>query len=88
VFNILSGPSINPATGGLMMEMYIAADLSDPAAPKLLVNRGLLERAGSGNAQHPTFDVDGDAMTRLQRFYFETVLRRSTFQCDPPRFDP
>jgi hypothetical protein len=88
VFNILSGPSTNPATGGLMMEMYIAADLSDPAAPKLLVNRGLLERAASGNAQHPTFDVDGDAMKRLQRFYFETVLRRSTFQCDPPRFEP
>lgn len=88
MFNILSGPSMNPATGGLMMEMYIAADLSDPAAPKLLVNRGLLERAGSGNAQHPTFEVDGDAMTRLQRFYFKTVLRRSTFQCDPPRFEP
>ena len=71
-----------------MMEMYITADLSDPAVPKLLVNRGLLERAASGNAQHPTFEVDGDAMTRLQRFYFETVLRRSTFHCDPPRFDP
>jgi len=32
--------------------------------------------------------VDGDAMTRLQRFYFNTVVRRSTFQCDPPRFEP
>jgi hypothetical protein len=88
VFAILTGPSVNPANGKLMMDMYFGADLSDPATPKLIINRDLLRRAGEGNAQHPLFDIEGDAMLRLQRFYAKTVIRRSSFQCDYPRFEP
>jgi hypothetical protein len=86
-FNILT-KSPNPRTGGRFMEYYFVPDTTDPAAPKMIINRGMLLRAAGGNAQHPTFNVDGDAMQRLVRFYDKAMAHKAAKTCDPPAFLP
>ena len=93
VFNILTTEP-NPK-GGRFMEMYFVPDMTtNAAAPKMIINRETLERAASGYAQHPLFNVDNDnngqtpAMQLLQQFYDATAQRQAAKTCDPPKFMP
>jgi len=71
------------------MEYYFIPDMTtDPANPKMIINRALIERAASGNAQHPRFTVDGDAFQRLTRFYDKTVAKKTANTCGTPGFLP
>lgn len=56
---------------------------------EVIINRARLEKVGNRlppHAEHGGFDVDGDAMQRLQQFYDLTVQRKLAGQCGPPRF--
>ena len=88
VFDILT-TQVNARTGGMYMEMYFVPDITtDPANPKMIINRAGLERAASGNAQHPRFNVDGNAMTALTSFYTKTMAKKTANTCATPRFMP
>jgi hypothetical protein len=85
VFSILTTQP-NPK-GGMFMEMYFTPDLTtDAANPKMVINRGALDRAASGNAQHPRFTVDGNAYTLLTQFYTMTMAHKTGGTCGTPGF--
>jgi hypothetical protein len=81
MFNILSTAK-NPA-GGWFLELYFTVDMTtDPANPKVIINRDLITRASMGTAQHEKFDVDTDrnggnptAMQKLTTFYTTTMTK-------------
>mgnify|MGYP003572193184 CR=1 FL=1 len=55
----------------------------------VVINRARLEGVGNQLAPHEAhgaFQVDGEAMEALQRFYDLTVSRKLAGQCEPPRF--
>jgi hypothetical protein len=56
---------------------------------EVIINRARLENVGNRlppHQEHGAFDVDGDAMQRLQRFYDRTMARKAAGICQPPRF--
>lgn len=81
MFQILTTQK-NPA-GGWFLEMYFTVDqTTDPANPKIIINRDLITRASMGTAQHEKFQVDTDrnggnppAMTALTNFYNTTMTK-------------
>ena len=83
MFNILTTAK-NPA-GGWFLEMYFTVDMTtDPAHPKVIINKDLITRAAMGTAQHEKFDVLTDngggtpsAYTKLTNFY-NTVMTKMT----------
>src|SRR5205814_1765497 len=90
-FNVLTTAK-NPA-GGWFLEMYFTVDMTtDPANPKIVVNRDLIQRAALGTAQHEPFTVDTDrgggtpsAMTRLTNFLTLTQTHLTAGTCGPSR---
>ena len=61
----------------------------DATGTNVVINRARLESVGTQQAPHENhgnFDVDGDAMERLQRFYNLTMQRKLAGQCGPPLF--
>jgi hypothetical protein len=92
MFNILTTQP-NPK-GGMYMEYYFTPDVTtDPAKPKMVINRALMDRAAKGEAQHPTFTVDNlnddnDAYSKLMRFYDKTMAKVTAKTCAAPKFMP
>ena len=97
MFNVLSTAK-NPA-GGYFLEMYFAVDLTtDPANPKVIINRDLITRASLGTAQHEKFQVDTDrnggtpsAMQKLTTFYTTTMAKLTAAGaagCGPSKLVP
>jgi len=72
----------NPA-GGWFLEMYFTVDMTtDPANPKVIINKDLITRASMGTAQHEKFDVLTDrnggapyAYDKLTTFYNTTMTK-------------
>jgi hypothetical protein len=61
----------------------------DATGSKVVVNRARLEAVGNQLAPHQahgSFNVDGDAMDALNRFYDKTLARQAAGNCGPPRF--
>ena len=83
MFNILTH-SANPA-GGWFLELYFTVDMTtDPANPKVIINKDLITKASMGYAQHEKFSVTTDngggtpsAYTKLTTFY-TTVMNKQT----------
>ncbi|MDB4966646.1 MAG: hypothetical protein JWN44_2335 [Myxococcales bacterium] len=93
-FNVLTTAK-NPA-GGWFMEMYFTVDMTtDPANPKIIINRDFMTRAALGTAQHEKFQLDTDrnggtptAMAKLKTYYDSTMLKvlaDKTTPCGPSR---
>jgi hypothetical protein len=90
-FNVLTTAK-NPS-GGWFMEMYFTVDMTtDPANPKIIINRDLIQRAALGTAQHEKFQIDTDrnggnppAMTRLKNFYDLTMTHLTANTCGPSK---
>ncbi len=81
MFNILTHTA-NPA-GGWFLEMYFTVDMTtDPANPKIILNKDLITRASLGTAQHEKFSVTTDrnggtpsAYDKLTTFYNTTMTK-------------
>ena len=81
MFTILSTAK-NPA-GGYFMEMYFTVDsTTDPAHPKIIINKDFITRASLGVAQHEKFQVLTDrnggtpsAYDKLTTFYNTTMTK-------------
>ena len=81
MFQILT-QAPNPA-GGWFLEMYFTVDMTtDPAHPKVIINKDLITKAAMGFAQHERFSVDTDrggatpsAYTKLTNFYNTTMTK-------------
>lgn len=61
----------------------------DATGTNVIINRTRLENVAlkvAPHEEHPGFQVDGDAMDRLQRFYNLTLARYQAGDCGPPRF--
>lgn len=61
----------------------------DATGTNVVINRARLEKVGNQlppHENHGAFDVDGNAMEALQRFYDKTKARLDAGQCGPPRF--
>lgn len=61
----------------------------DATGTNVLINRARLESVGGQLAPHENhgaFEVDGNAMEALQRFYDLTLERKLAGQCGPPLF--
>ncbi len=61
----------------------------DAAGTGVMINRPRFEAVANGtppHQAHPRFNVDGDAMNRLQNFYNTTLQRQANDQCEAPRF--
>jgi hypothetical protein len=79
MFQILS-QAANPS-GGWYLETYFTVDMTtDPANPKIIINKDLMTRAGMGTAQHEKFSVTTDrggatpsAYDKLTTFYTTTM---------------
>jgi hypothetical protein len=85
VFDLLT-TRLDTKTKAPVMEGYFVADVTtDPANPKIAINRAKLDRAATGVAQHPTFNVEGNAYTRLTNFYNKTMARKTAGTCAPKR---
>ncbi len=89
MFNVLTTAK-NPA-GGWFLEMYFTVDMTNPASPKMIINRDLITRASLGTAQHEKFQVDTDrngnnpsAMQRLTTFYNQTMAHLTAGTCGKP----
>jgi hypothetical protein len=74
--------------------LFTVDTTTDPANPKVVINRGILDRAASGAGQHPKFDVvsdpndPNDPYVELQAFYDKTLARLNAGTCGPPRLAP
>jgi hypothetical protein len=87
MFNILTHTK-NPM-GGWFLEMYFTVDMTtDPANPKIIINRDLMTRAATGIAQHEKFQLDTDngggnptAMQKLTNFYNTTMTHMTAGTC-------
>jgi hypothetical protein len=81
MFNILTTAK-NP-TGGWFLEMYFTVDMTtDPANPKIIINKDYITRASLGTAQHEKFNVTTDrnggtpsAYDKLTTFYNTTMTK-------------
>jgi hypothetical protein len=81
MFNILTTAK-NPA-GGWFLEMYFTVDMTtDPAHPKIIINKDYITKAAMGYAQHEKFDVVTDrnggapyAYDKLTTFYNTTMTK-------------
>ncbi|HEX6838631.1 MAG TPA: hypothetical protein VF334_18765 [Polyangia bacterium] len=81
MFQILT-QAPNPA-GGWFLEMYFTVDMTtDPANPKIIINKDLMTRASLGTAQHEKFSVTTDrgggtpsAYDKLTTFYNTTMTK-------------
>lgn len=83
MFNVLT-------TNRYFMSSYFAANVLD-ATPKMEVNRAEFDRVGNNlfpHVEHPSFNVDGNAMTKLIEFYDRTMARKTAGTCDAPRLAP
>jgi len=72
----------NPA---FMLSYFTLNDAGDA----VIINRARLEKVGNQLAphqEHGAYDVDGDAMQRLQQFYDLTMQRKIAGLCGPSRF--
>lgn len=61
----------------------------DETGTNVIVNTARLQKVAQGTPPHqghPRFDVNGDAMDRLQNFYQQTLARQTAGTCLPPRF--
>jgi hypothetical protein len=70
---------------------FFAADVSDVASAKMVINYDEFVRVATGAppfTEHPQFDTQSDAMAALERFYQRTVARQTAGTCDPPRINP
>lgn len=68
-----------------LMISYFTVD----ATGEIVINTARFERVGQQqrpNVSHPRFDIDGEAMNRLQSFYEQTRERLAAGICLPPRF--
>jgi hypothetical protein len=91
VFDVLTTQP-NPK-GGYFMEYYFTVDTTtDPANPKIIINKDLILRAATGTAQHPKFTLDNDgngnnptAFQRLTNFYTKTMARMTAGTCGAPK---
>jgi hypothetical protein len=62
----------------------------DALGTTVIINRVRLENVGNRlppHQEHGDFDVDGDAMERLQRFYDLTMAREVAGLCGPPKLE-
>ncbi|HEY1586767.1 MAG TPA: hypothetical protein VGH63_13825, partial [Polyangia bacterium] len=81
MFQILTQAK-NP-DGGWYLEMYFTVDMTtDPANPKIVINKDLITRASMGTAQHEKFNVTTDrnggtpsAYDKLTTFYNTTMTK-------------
>ena len=81
MFQILT-QAPNPA-GGWFLETYFTVDMTtDPANPKIIINKDFITRAAMGTAQHEKFDVTTDrgggtpsAYDKLTTFYNTTMMK-------------
>lgn len=70
---------------GLMLSYFTI----DETGTNVIVNTPRLEKVATGQPPHqghPRFNVNGDAMDRLQNFYQQTLARKTAGTCLPPRF--
>jgi hypothetical protein len=84
MFNVLT-------TSRFFMSTFFVANVVDLANAKMEVNRPEFERVGNNlypHIEHPSFNVDGNAMTKLVDFYNLTMARKAAGTCDPPRLPP
>jgi hypothetical protein len=87
MFNVLTTTK-NPA-GGWFLEMYFTVDMTtDPANPKVIINKDLITRASMGYAQHEKFSVTTDrnggtpaAYDKLTTFYNQTMAHLTAGTC-------
>jgi hypothetical protein len=89
VFRVLTS-ELNPRDNTPFMTFYFTVDTADPANPKVVINRGTLDRAASGAGQHPTFTVTNpndanDPFKKLQAYYDKTLARKAANTCSTPR---
>ncbi len=90
MFDVLT-TTANPA-GGWFLEMYFTVDMTtDPANPKIIINKDLLTRASTGYAQHEKFSVTTDrngtapyAYDKLTTFYNQTMAHLTAGTCGKP----
>lgn len=84
MFNVLT-------TNRYFMSTYFAANVVDMTNPRMEVNRPEFERVGNNlypHVEHPSFNIDGNAMTKLVEFYDRTMARKAAGTCDTPRLPP
>jgi hypothetical protein len=97
MFTILSTAK-DPA-GGYFMEMYFTVDMkTDPAHPKIVINKDRITLASLGTAQHEKFQVLTDrnggtpsAYTKLTNFYNTTMMKQTAAGaagCGPSKLIP
>lgn len=61
----------------------------DETGTNVIVNTARFQKVGQRQAPHlahPAFNVNGNAMDRLQNFYQQTLARKTAGTCLPPRF--
>jgi hypothetical protein len=78
-------------TNKYYMLAYFTPNVTDLANAKMEINRSLLERVGNAEypyIEHPQFNVDGTAYSRLQEFYDQTMAKKAAGTCGPPVIMP
>jgi hypothetical protein len=84
MFNVIT-------TNRYFMSTYFAPNVVDPNNARMEINRPEFERVGTNqypHIEHPSFNVDGNAMNKLTDFYNLTAARVAAGTCDPPRLPP
>jgi hypothetical protein len=77
-------------TSSDFMAPYFVPDLSNMAAPKMIVNIELLTKVANGTApfiEHPRFDINNQAFQKLNDFYTQTMAHKTATPstCAAPR---
>jgi hypothetical protein len=78
-------------TNQYLLLSFFAADVSDVANARMVVNYDEFVRVATGAPpfnEHPQFDTQNNAITALERFHQKTLARKAAGLCDPPRITP
>jgi hypothetical protein len=81
MFNTVSGNKY-------FMIAFFTPNVTDVANAKMEVNKSLYERVGTGvypYNEHPRFNVNNQAFTKLQSFYTKTMAKKAAGTCGTPK---
>jgi hypothetical protein len=70
------------------LTVYFTPDLSNMAAPKMIVNTALFTKVGTAQTpfiEHPLFDPNAQAFDNLKQFYDKTMAHKTAGTCSPSR---
>jgi hypothetical protein len=79
------------ASNRYFMQSYFSPDVTDLANAAMKVNRPGLERPGINafpHTEHPSYNVEGEALDKLIEFYNLTMARKVAGTCGLPRIMP